>query len=78
MIRNILIIRNCLATLTQRIKNFTNFKNRLKRQSQNNRNLSIEFRSKSMKQRDCRNDTTSNRLNQTDNSISENRNDKIM
>ena len=60
MMTNMLITRDCLATLTQRIKNSQILKVDSKNKSQNNRNLSFEFRSKSTEQRSRRDDTMSN------------------
>ena len=49
MITNMLIIRDCFATLTQRIKISQISKIDLKNKFQNNRDLSFEFRLKSTK-----------------------------
>ena len=72
-----LIIRDRLAALAQRIKNSQILKINLKNKFQNDRNLSFKFCSKSTRQRSRRNDKMSKRLNQTDYSINENRNDEI-
>ena len=53
-------MRDRLATLTQRIKNSQISKVDLKNKSRNNRNLSFESRSKSMKQRSRQDDTMLN------------------
>ena len=74
---NISIIRNRLATLTQHIENSQAFKIDFENKLQNDRNLNSKFCLKSIKQRDRRNDTTTNRLNQTNNLINESRNDEI-
>ena len=57
---NMLIIRNRLATLTQRIKNLQTFKIDFKNKFQNNRDSNSKFYLKSTKQRDRKNDTTIN------------------
>ena len=60
---NILITRNRLAALIQRIKSSQILKIDSKNKSRNDRDLSFEFRSKSTKQRSHRNDIISNRIN---------------
>ena len=77
MMTNISITRNRLAALTQRIKSSQISKVDSRNKFRNDQDLNFEFRSKSTEQRSRRNDIMSNRTNQTDNSISENRNDKI-
>ena len=69
MMTNMSIIRNRFTTLIQRIKNSQTFKIDFENKSQSDRNSNSKFRSKSTKQRDRRNDTTTNRSNQTNNSI---------
>ena len=69
---NMSIIRNRLATLIQRIKNLQTFKIDSRNKSQNDRNSNSKFRFKSTKQRDRRDDTTTNRSNQINNLINEN------
>ena len=77
IIMNMSITQDRLATLTQRIKNSQILKVDSKNKIRNDRDLSFESRSKSTKQRSYRNDIISNRANQTDNSISEDRNNEI-
>ena len=60
---NMLITRDRLATLTQRIKDSQTLKIDSKNKSQNNRDLNFEFYSKSTKQRSRRNDTMFDRVN---------------
>ena len=72
MMTNISIIRDRLATLTQRIEDSQTFKIDSKNKFQNDRNLSSKFRLKSTRQRDRRNDTTTDRSNQINNSINKN------
>ena len=60
---NMLIIRNRFAALTQRIKSSQTFKINFENKFQNNRNLSSKFRLKSTKQRNRKNDTTTNQSN---------------
>ena len=55
---NMSIIRNRFATLTQRIKNLQTFKIDSKNKFQNDRDLNSRFYLKLTKQRDRRNDTT--------------------
>ena len=74
---NMSITRDCLATLTQRIKNSQILKIDSKNKSRNDRDSSFEFHSKSTKQRSCRDNTMFDRTNQTNNSIDKNRNDEI-
>ena len=74
---NMLITRDHFATLTQRIKSSQILKTDSRNKFRNDRNLNFKFRSKSTEQRNHRDDIMSNRTNQTDNSISENQNDKI-
>ena len=78
MMMNMLITRNCFTALTQRIKSSQISKINLKNKSRNDRDLNFESCSKSTEQRSRRNDIMSNRTNQTNNSISENRNNKIV
>ena len=75
---NMSITRNRLATLTQRIKNLQILKVDSRNKFRNDRDLNFESRSKSTKQRSRRSDTMSNWTNQTDNLISEDRNDEIV
>ena len=78
MMTNILITRNRLAALTQRIKNSQILKVNSKNKYRSNRNLSFEFHSKSTEQRSRQNDTMFDRADQTNNSINENWNDEIV
>ena len=78
MMTNMLIVRNRLAALIQRIKSLQSSKINLKNKPQNDRNLSFKLCSKLTKQRSRRDNTMSNRSNQTNNSINKNRNDKIV
>ena len=71
------ITRDRLATLTQCIKNLQVLKVDSENKSQNDRNSSFEFHSKSTRQRSRRDDTMFNRADQTDNSIDEDRNNEI-
>ena len=66
---NILITRDRFAALTQRIKSLQISKINSKNKFRNDRDLSFESRSKSTKQCSYRNNTMSNRTDQTDNSI---------
>ena len=75
---NILIIRNRLAALTQRIKNSQTFKIDFENKLQNDRNLNLKSCLKLTRQRDRKNDTTTNWSNQINNSINENRSDEII
>ena len=75
---NMLITRNCLATLTQRIKDSQISKIDSKNKFRNDQDLSFEFRSKLTKQRSRRDNTMLNQTNQRDNSISEDQNDEIV
>ena len=75
---NMLITQDRLVTLIQCIKSSKITKTDSRNRFRNNRDLSFEFRSKSTKQRSHRDNTMSNRTDQTDNSISENRNDEII
>ena len=77
MMTNMSITQNRLAALTQRIESSQTSKIDSENKSQNDRNSNSKFRSKSTRQRDRRDDTTTNRSNQTNNSINENRNDEI-
>ena len=77
MMMNMLITRDRLATLTQRIKNSQISKADSGNKFQNDRNSSSKSHSKSTKQRSRRNDTMFDRTDQTDNSIDENRNNEI-
>ena len=77
MMTNILITRDRLAALTQRIKDSQISKADLRNKSRNDRDLNFESHSKSTKQRSRRNETMLDRANQTDNSINEDRNDEI-
>ena len=77
MMTNMLFMQNRLATLTQRIKNSQISKIDSKNKSRSDRDSNFEFYSKSTKQRNRWNDTMLDWINQTDNSIDENRNDKI-
>ena len=72
IITNMLIIRNRLAALTQRIKNSQTFKIDFENKFQNDRNSNLKFHLKSTRQHGRRNDTMTNRSNQTNNSINEN------
>ena len=72
-----LITRNCLAALTQRIENLQISKVNSRNKFQNDRDSNFDFHSKSTKQRSHRDDIMSNRINQINNSINENRNDEI-
>ena len=58
-----LIIRNRLAALTQRIKSSQTFKIDLRNKFQDDRNLSSKFYLKLTRQRDRRDDTTTNQSN---------------
>ena len=78
MMTNMSITRDRLAALTQHIKDSQASKTDSENKSQSDQDLSFEFHSKSTEQRSRRNDTMSNRTNQTDNSIDENRNDEIV
>ena len=78
MMMNMSITRDRLATLIQHIKDSQASKIDLRNKLRNDRNSSFESRSKSTKQRNHRGNTMSNRTDQTDNSISENRNDEIV
>ena len=60
MIANMSIIRNRLATLTQRIKSSRTSKTDLKNKFYNDRNLNFKFHSKSTRQHNDRDDSTSN------------------
>ena len=75
---NMFITRDRLATLTQRINNSQVLKIDSRNKFQNNRDLNFKLRSKSTKQRNRRDDTTSNRSDQRDNSINESRNNEIV
>ena len=77
MMTNMLITRDRLAALTQRIKDSQTSKADSRNKFRNDRNSSFEFHSKSTEQRSRRNDTKFNRADQTDNSIDENRNNEI-
>ena len=77
MMTNMLITRDRLAALTQRIKNSQILKTDSKNKSRNDRGLNFESHSKSTEQRSRRDDTMLDRTNQTSNSIDEDRNDKI-
>ena len=77
MMMNMSITRNRLATLTQRIKNSQVSKADSKNKSRSDRNLSSKFYSKSTKQRSRRDDMMLDWADQIDNSIDEDRNDKI-
>ena len=74
---NMLITRDRLAALAQRIKDSQISKADSKNKFRSDRSLSFEFHSKSTEQRSCRNDTMFDRTDQTNNSIDENRNDEI-
>ena len=63
MIINMLIIQNQFATLTQRIKSSQTLKINFENKFQNNRNSNLKFYLKLTRQRDRRNDTTTNRSN---------------
>ena len=78
MMTNMSIIRDRLAALTQRIKSSQVKKIDSKNKFQSDRNLNFELCLKSTKQRSRRNDTTSNRLNQTSNLINKNRSNEIV
>ena len=69
---NMLITRNRLAALTQRIKSSQISKADSKNKFRNDRDLSFKFHSKSTKQRNRRNDTMFDRTDQTNNSIDKN------
>ena len=60
MMTNMLITRDRLAALTQRIKNSPILKIDSKNKSQNDRDSSFEFHLKSTRQRSCRDDTMFN------------------
>ena len=77
MMTNMSIIQNRLAALTQRIENLQTFKIDSENKFQNDWNSNSKFRSKLTRQRDRRNDTTTNQSNQANNSINENWNDEI-
>ena len=77
MMMNMSITRNRLVTLTQRIKNSQISKIDSRNKSRSDRDLNFEFHSKSTRQRSHRDDIMSNRANQTDNSINEDRNNEI-
>ena len=77
MMTNMLITRNCLAALIQCIKNSQISKTDLRNKSRNDRNSNFKFYSKSTKQRNRRDDTMFDQTDQINNSIDENRNDKI-
>ena len=77
MMTNMSITQDHFATLAQRIKSSQISKTDSRNKFQNDRDLNFEFRSNSTKQRNRRNDTMSSRADQTNNSISENRNDEI-
>ena len=66
------IIQNRLVALTQRIKNSQAFKINFENKFQSDRDSNSRFHSKSIKQCNRRNNTTTNRLNQINNSINEN------
>ena len=69
MMTNMLITQGRLAALTQRIKDLQISKINSKNKFRNDRDLNFESCLKSTKQRSHRNDTMSNRTNQTDNSM---------
>ena len=77
MMTNMLITRDRLATLTQRIKSSQVSKIDSKNKSWNDRDSNSRSYSKSTKQRSCRDDTMFSRTDQADNSIDKNRNDEI-
>ena len=78
MMTNMSITRDRFAALTQRIKSSQISKVDSENKSRSDRDLNFESCSKSTRQRSHRDDTMSNRINQTDNSISESRNDEIV
>ena len=77
MMMNMSIIRDRLAALTQCIKSSQTFKIDFENKFQDDWNSNLKLRLKSTKQRDRRKNTTTDWLNQTNNSINENRNDEI-
>ena len=76
MMTNMLITRDRLAALTQRIKSSQISKADLRNKSRSDRNSSFEFHSKSTEQRSRRDETMLDRTDQTNNSIDEDRNDE--
>ena len=77
MMTNMSITRDRFAALTQRIKSSQILKIDSKNKSRNDQDSSFESYSKSTRQRSRRDDMMLDRTDQTDNSIDENRNDKI-
>ena len=71
------ITRDRLATLTQCIINSQILKINSRNKSRSDQNSNFKFYSKSTRQRSRRDDTMFDRINQTNNSIDENRNDEI-
>ena len=77
MMTNISIMRNRLATLTQRIKDSQILKIDSKNKFRSDRDLNFKFHLKSTKQRSRRDDMMFDRTNQINNSIDEDQNDEI-
>ena len=75
---NMSITQDRLTTLTQRIKDLQISKADLENKFRIDRDLSFEFRSKSIRQRSRRSDTTSSRANQTVNTINKYRNNEMI
>ena len=77
MMTNMSITQDRLAVLTQRIKSSQILKIDSRNKLRNDRDSSFEFHSKLTRQRSRRNDMMFDRVNQTNNSIDEDRNNEI-